>query len=692
MVFVATLAVKREEPSSGSGRNENGPRLLEQDSTVPGLFDEILILLAVAVVTVAVFNRFRLPSSLGYLLVGVVVGPGVLGWVPDIEDTRVLAEFGIVFLLFTIGLNFSLPQVMAMKNLLLGLGTSQVMFTTAAIAAALWLFGLPGLAAFVIGAAFAQSSTTVLSKQLADQAEDQSRHGRLAVGMSVFQDVTAVPFVVVIPVLASPGADTVAGPLALALLKAAAAFVLVFVAGRWLLRPLFHEVAARRSAELFTMTALLVSLGAAWLTQSLGLSLALGAFLAGMMLGETEFRHQVEATIRPFRDVLLGLFFVTIGMLLDVRALPAIWHWAVLGALGLLVVKALLVAGIARFAGVDLRVALRTGLVLAVGGEFGFALLAIALGADAITADVAQIALTAILLSIVLAPLLIRRNDAIAERLTRRHRAADETAPGIPVDTRVRDHVIICGYGRIGQNVARFLDQEGIEYLALDLDPARVREARAAGERVYYGDSAQREILEAAGLEHARMIVVSYDDVGSAVKVIHHARTLRPALPVLVRARDETVVAPLQAAGATEVVSETLEAGMMLVSHVLLMLGVPASRIIRQMRELRADRYRLLRGFFHSQDTLFEQSEEAFRERLHAVTLGEDAYAVGRTLAELGLDRVMVTAITRGGVRGFSPEQSTELRAGDVLVLYGAPEDLERAEARLLGGAARVSA
>ena len=651
----------------------------------------VLILLAVAVVTITLFQRLRLPSSLGYLLIGVLVGPPGFGIVADVEETRLLAEFGIVFLLFTIGLNFSLPQLMAMKGAVFGLGTAQVLLTTVLVAVPVWLLGLPAAAAFVVGAACAQSSTTIISKQLAEQGEEHRRHGRLAIAMSVFQDVTAVPFVVVIPVLAGATVGgTVTEELAAALLKAAAAFAIVFVAGRWLLRPLFHEVATRRSAELFTLTALLVSLAAAWTTQWLGLSLALGAFLAGMMLGETEFRHTVETAIRPFRDVLLGLFFVTIGMLLDLRAFPAIWHWALAAALGLLALKTVLVGAITRFAGVEPAVAWRTGLTLAVGGEFGSALLALGLGAGAIGPVAAQSAFSAILISMVLAPALIRHHDRILAPLLRGAAQAIAPPPAtIPSDSRrLRGHVVICGFGRIGQNVARFLEQEAIEFVALDLDPARVREASAAGERVFYGDSTEREILEAVGVEHARLVVVSYDDTAAALRVLAHVRAARPTLPVLVRTRDDSARQQLQEAGATEVVSETLEAGMMLVSHVLLLLGLPVSRVLRNMRALRADRYRLLREFFHGADTLFEQTEESFRERLHAMTLPEGAWAAGRTLAEADLEAMgaVVTALTRAGVRGLAPAPHTRLRAGDVLVLYGAPEDLERAEARLLNG------
>lgn len=276
---------------------------------------QILLLLGVAVAVVVMFQRLHVPTSLGYLLVGVILGPHTVGPTVYVPEFSTLAEFGLVFLLFTIGLNFSLPQLHALRRQVLGLGTGQVMFTTAVVGLAVWLAGLPAAAAFVVGAVFAQSSTAIIGSQLAEQGEENSPHGRLGLAMSVFQDVTVVPFLVVIPVLGmTVGADVLGADLGWALAKGVAAFALLLLAGRWLLRPLFHLVTKKRSAEVLTLTVLLVVLLAAWFTSSLGLSLALGAFLAGMMLGDTEFRHQVEASNRPFRDVLLGLFFIGIGM------------------------------------------------------------------------------------------------------------------------------------------------------------------------------------------------------------------------------------------------------------------------------------------------------------------------------------------------------------------------------------------
>ncbi len=649
---------------------------------------QVLLLLGFAVAAVMLLQRLRFPSILGYLLVGIVLGPHTAGPVIDGTQITLLAEFGIVFLLFTIGLNFSLPQIHALRHLVLGLGTAQVLVTAAVIGVVTWLLGLPAVAAFVVGAVFAQSSTTIISKQLVEQGEEHSRHGRLGTAMSVFQDVTAVPFVVVIPVLGVASAQVLAGALGWAVAKAIVAFVLVFVAGRWLLRPLFHAVAARHSAELFTLTVLFVSLAAAWTTNSLGLSMAFGAFLAGMMLGETEFRHQVESTIRPFRDVLLGLFFVGIGMLFDPFVIPQIWLYALGAALGLLLIKVLVVALIMRLAKLDRVTALRTGILLAVGGEFGFALLSIALGAGVIDEQPAQVALTAVLFSMLIGPLLIRYNHALAAPLMRRpppFADHDMLANGVEGLGELQDHVIICGYGRIGQSVGHFLEQEGIRYVALDLDPRRVRDARTAGEPVFYADSAEPDILHAVGLQSAKLLVISHDDVAAALKVLHHVRKQRSDLAVMVRTRDESHVEELREAGASEVVPETLEAGMMIASYALLAMSVPLAKVMRRVQKQREGRYRLLREFFRGDAILAERGEAQTADRMQPVVLQDDSPAVGRTLGDLQLENVVVTAIARDGRRQLAPDPQTELMSQDVVVLFGSPDDIERAIGLLLG-------
>lgn len=648
---------------------------------------QMLLLLGATVAVVLIFQRLRIPPSLGYLLVGVMLGAHTAGPVVADDYIGVIAEFGIVFLLFTIGLSFSMPQIYALRHAILGLGTAQVALTTAVVGLLAWVSGLPGPAAFVVGAVFAQSSTTIITKQLMEQGENQTRHGRLGTTMSVFQDITAVPFVVIIPVLGVAGAHEIAGALGLALAKALLAFIIVLISGRLLLQPLFHLVAERRSAELFTLTVLFVTLVSAWTTKTLGLSMAFGAFLAGMVLGDTAFRHQVESTIRPFRDVLLGLFFVSIGMLVEPALLPAIWKEALLGTLALLVIKLVLVTLIVRFSGVEIQTAFRTGLVLAVGGEFGFALLAIGLEGSVIANYPAQIVLTSVLFSMILAPFLIRYNQPLAKWLFGQSpQKPDGVSSPTPKTHEEQGHVVICGFGRTGQTIARFLEAEGVDYVALDIDPVIVREARLAGHPVFFGDSSDAAVLENVGLAHARLLIISHNDRPAALMALRHAA--RFELPSVVRTRDESGVEELIEAGASEVIPEALETSMILTSHALQALGVPLNLVTRHLQEQRTSHYRMLRELFRgSLDNLQDPRPPGESERLHSILLNEGSPAIGQSLAELNTeeDQVSVTALVRDDQRSRYPPESTEIHADDVLVLLGTQDNLEKVERRLTG-------
>ncbi|MEF8793561.1 monovalent cation:proton antiporter-2 (CPA2) family protein [Thiohalorhabdus sp.] len=650
---------------------------------------DVLILLALSVLTVAALGRVHLPPILGYLFVGLVAGPHALGWIHDTEAIHFLGEIGVVFLLFTIGLEFSVPQFLAMRGTVLGLGGTQVALVTALGAGLAMALGLGWEAGVVFGGALALSSTAMVVKQLIEQVELQSRHGRNALGILLFQDIAVVPFLVLIPILAAAGDQPMLQPILWALAKGAAAFAVMFAVGHWVLRPLFHEVARARSGELFTLTALMVALAAAWVTNQMGLSLALGAFLAGLMLGETEYRHQVEADIRPFRDVLLGLFFITIGTRLDLFQLPELWP-RVLGLLAFLVVgKGLLIIALARLAGNEKGVALRTGMVLAQGGEFGFALMALAMSHNLFEPATSQALLLAVGLSMALTPFLVRYNGVVAKWLLTgsymRQRANREAEVAEEV-TGLEGHVILCGFGRVGQNLAKFLRDEGLEYVALDLDPLRIREARDAGERVFFGDSTHRELLEAAGLERARAMVITFDEHYAAMKILARVRQTNPDIPILVRTRDDSYMERLNQAGATEVLPESLEASLMLATELLLSLDVPNDEVMRLLENARATGYRNLRGVFASTEPA--ELEQGNSARLHSVILPAEAYGVGRSLEELGLIHgdVQVTAIRRGGVRGEDPAPELELRSGDALVLQGTPEQIEWAEKRLLSG------
>ena len=636
-------------------------------------------------------RRLRLPLVLAFLIVGMCVGPHALGWVAATETSETLAEFGVVFLLFTLGLEFSLPRLIAMRGEVLTLGGLQVAGTTAATAAIGWAVGLSLPVAILLGGAVAMSSTAIVLRQLTEQDELNRTHGRLSFGVLLFQDLAIVPFLALAGVLASPQEQYTTLEITLAVGKAAIALLIVLASGRWLLRPLFHEIAANNAPELFTFAVLFVAIGAAWSTHAAGLSFALGAFLAGMMLAETEYRYQVEAGIRPFRDTLLGLFFVTIGMQLDVPALLGQLPVVIAILATMLLVKAVIVTLAGRpFAGEWFK-ALRAGIVLSPGGEFGFALLALLLDNRLIGADFTQPVLAAITLSMLIAPVLIRHNKTVARYFMHQSGPSQTGLARLEAANQAiarREHVIVCGYGRVGQNVGRVLETEGFEFLAMDLDPVRVRTALAAGDAVIYGDAADDGVLKSAGLDRANAVVVTFSDTARALAIVRAVRRQRPALPILVRAQDETHLEELIAAGATEVVPETLEAALTLVSNTLHMLQVPASRVIRRVGEIRRQRYKALRSVIARDPAGRSEDTGEFREELHTVVLPPGAWSIGRTLSEIrgrGAE-VSFTAVRRDGIVGRDPDLEMTLREGDVVVLFGTPEAQEHAEAVLLAG------
>jgi CPA2 family monovalent cation:H+ antiporter-2 len=646
----------------------------------------ILLLLAASVVVVALCRSARLPPILGYLIVGVALGPHALGVVPDDAATRQLAEFGIVFLMFSIGLEFSLPQLRAMRRAVFGLGFAQVAITTLGGMVVVQALGYDWKAGIVLGGALAMSSTAIVSKMLAERSELGTPHGRDVMGILLFQDLAVVAFLILIPSLSGTAGDP-ALALAGALGKAAVALAIILFVGQGPMRAWFRLVARQRSSELFVLNVLLVTLGMAELTELAGLSLALGAFLAGMLISETEFRYQVEEDIKPFRDVLLGLFFITIGMMLDLRG--AGFH--VPEVLALLVIpvaaKLALIVLLARAFGAPLATALRTGFYLAQAGEFALVMLSLALANGVLSAAFMQVVLASMILSMLLAPLLIQHANAWVRKLTANDwlaRAAEVTMVAARTMAR-QGHVIVCGFGRSGQNLTRLLERGDVAYLALDADPQRVREA-ADGTSVVYGDASRRETLVSAGLAKARAVVITFDDTRTALKILHHVQQVRPGMPVIVRTRDDSELGTLHAAGATEVVPEVLEGSLMLASHSLLVIGVPLTRVLARIRSIREERYGLFRGYFHGA-TDFADAAEDLQPRLHTVLLHERARAIGRSLHDVGIDRaVEVTGVRRRGARSVAPGPDWRFEPGDAVVLLGRPGDLDRAEQRLLDG------
>ena len=651
-----------------------------------------LLLLGSAVLGVVAFRMLHLPPMLGYLAVGVLIGPHALELADNGPTTHGLAEFGVVFLMFSIGLEFSLAQLRAMRRIVFGLGLAQVSLTilvTVLGALALQYLPLPikigWQAALALGGALAMSSTAIVSKLLTERLELESQHGRRIIGILLFQDLAVVPLLILIPSLARP-AEELAITLGWAAVKAAAVLALLLFFGQKLMRNWFTIVVKRRSQELFMLNLLLVTLGAAWITEHAGLSMALGAFVAGMLISETPYKHQVEEDIKPFRDVLLGLFFITIGMLLDLHVVLENWYLVLLLLVLPVLLKFGLIALLAKAFGSSDGVAMRTGLALAQAGEFGFVLLNLADGSKLIDPFLIQLVLASMVLSMLAAPFIIANMDKIAMKVASNEWMLQslQLTQLASRTMAAQKHVIIAGFGRSGQSLATLLSEEKLPWYALDLDPERVQEARTAGVNVSYGDCTRREALIAAGINRASALVITFADTRLAVKVLHLVHELAPKLPVIVRAHDDTELDVLKKAGATEVVPEALESSLMLASHALVVMGVPLRRVVHRVQAARDERYASLRGFFHGAGDVSDDPEHSW-VRLHSVTLKEDAGAVGRCIAELQLDEVgaEVTAVRRGQER-IEPGPETELRAGDVVVLRGTGSAVTRAEGRLL--------
>lgn len=652
----------------------------------------VLILLATAVIAVVIFRLLRLPPMLGYLLAGVIIGPHALKWIPESEETRHLAEFGVVFLMFSIGLEFSLSKLVTVKHIVFGFGTSQVVFSILLVMAVTWTLGLDWRVGLALGGALAMSSTAIVIKMLSERLEFNTPHGRQVIGVLLFQDLAVIPLLIIIPALAmtvdSETADFTM-MLAVAVLKAAIVLALILYFGQRLMRPWFHVVARQKSSELFVLNVLLITLGLAWLTELAGLSLALGAFLAGMLISETEYRYQVEDDIKPFRDILLGLFFITIGMLLDMQVVIDSFLWVAVILTTLIIIKIILISSLSYLLGANSNVAIRTGMHLAQGGEFGFVLLAQAGAIGLVENNILQPTLAAMVLSMFLAPFIIEYSERLIQRFhtTEWMQRAMEITSIAAQTMSEQNHVIICGYGRSGQNLSRILEQESIPFIALDLDPKRINEAKIAGESVVYGDAARKDVLIAAGLLRAKVLVVSYADTVSALKILNHVRSLRPELTVVVRTRDNSDIDLLKEAGATEVVAEILEGSLMLASHAMMFMDISTGRILRRIRQTREQRYSLFRGFYFGATDESHEGERLL-PRLLTITIIAGAAAVNKTLGELNLAEfsVEVTAVRRRNIRGLLPTAETRLEVGDVVVLRGTQENLAAAEIRLMQG------
>lgn len=643
----------------------------------------IVVLLGTAVAAVVLFRRLGMPPILAYLLCGLAAGPFGFGWVSNTEGIQHLAEFGIVFLLFTLGLEFSIPRLMTLRRIVFGAGPLQVALTGLAVFAIMRLLGFDYTLSLITACALSLSSTAIVIRDLISRGSVNTGYGRTSTGILLFQDLAAVIMLVMLPILTQENSGPMWSVASLTLAKSLLLFVGIYVIGRWVLPRMLEETGRARSDEVFVMTALLLALLAAWVTHWLGLSMALGAFLAGMMLGESHFRHQIEADLRPFRDLLLGLFFISVGMLVDPNLFADQWHWIILAAATLMLFKGALIFTLLRLLKERADTALRSGLILSQAGEFGFVLVALGVSHQLLSPDKAGLLVSIVVLTMVFTPALLDNSGRLTRRLLQPWQKIPEDTP---VSDETRNHVILCGYGRVGQNLMRYLTSFHLKAVAVDRDLVRLQEASAAGEHILFGDASRQEILVNAGIKSARLLVVTFDDPRLAERILHTARGLNPNIRILVRTRDDTHLDALIEAGAEEVVPEVLEASLMLVAHALMMLDVPFDRVMATLRKTRRERYRMLQGYYHG-DTLPTTDSAGNPYRLlHAVTLSDKARGIGRSIAHCALRDVEIRAVKRQDKTLESPDEELVLEPGDTVILYGPLEAVEAAENRLLGG------
>lgn len=648
-------------------------------------FVSIIALMTIAVCCVAVFKRLHLPPILAYLFAGILAGPQILVLFAHPQEMHLLAEVGIVFLLFSLGLEFSLPKLLAMRSFVFGVGAGQMITTTFVFTLVPYFFGLSLSASIIIGGTLALSSTAIVIKQATEMGILNNRRTQLAISILLFQDLAVVPFLIAIPLLANSGETSIALALGEALLKGIFVIAFLMSVGKWLLPWLFREVARTRTDELFVLTTILVALLAGGVTYYFGLSMALGAFLAGMMLGESQYKYQLEADIRPFRDILMGLFFVTVGMQLNLYALWDNLFVICLGVLGLMVVKIGLVRLASLLVQTDAVDGWSAGVKLCQIGEFSFVIAALATQYGVLTSEQSSVIVSMGIISMALTPWLMENSVKIARYLVSNN--ADTLAEEIPLDTSsLAKHVVICGFGRVGQSVARMLKMEGIHFVAIDMDPVRVHESRNAGEPVLFGDASQRDILDSAQVSTASLILVTFDETEKAKQVITQTHQIKPNVDVMVRTKRDYQLEGLYNAGANQVVPELQEGSLMLISQVLHYAGVPMSRILKRVRAERKGRYDHLHGFYPGETTEITYGTEDKLEFIHAVVLSSHASCIGKKIKDVDFARlrVSVKGLRRNGKELIDPDLEAVLQPHDVLVIAGKPRRVERAERRLL--------
>ncbi|MBU2977880.1 monovalent cation:proton antiporter family protein [Alteromonas sp. C1M14] len=644
--------------------------------------------MALSVVSVAVFKKLHLPPILAYLFAGFLAGPDIFSLFAHPEDMHLLAEIGIVFLLFSLGLEFSLPKLMSMRSLVFGVGLGQMVVTTLAFSLIAYGLGMAPGASVIIGGMLALSSTAIVIKQFTEAGAMHHRRREMAISILLFQDLAVVPFLIAIPLMSSADDVSLVSALIQALVKGLLVVVILLSAGKWILPWVFREVAKTRTDELFVLTTILVAILAGGLTYVFGLSMALGAFLAGMMLGESQYKYQLEADIRPFRDILMGLFFATVGMQLKLDVLASDGVLICIGVVCLMALKTVLLRLVSRVLRCDPVDSWATGIKLCQIGEFSFVMAALATSEGVIDSRTSSVIISMGIISMALTPLLINRSVGWAKKLVPQSGPVD-IPQNSPVDVEtLSNHIIIAGFGRVGQSVSRLLKLENINYITIDVDPVRVHESRNAGESILFGDASQKNILEKAGAHTASLVLITFDEPEKAKQVISVCRKIAPKTNIMVRTKRDYQLASLYEAGASQVVPEIQEGNLMLISQVLHYAGVPMSKILRRVREERQGRYDHLHGFYPGETTEISYGTEDKLEFIHGVELNHNAAYIGKRLCDIDFNRMRVKlkGVRRHEHTIVQPPKAFVLQAADVVIIAGKPRRVERAERRFLDG------
>ncbi len=648
----------------------------------------IILLLFCSVGLVALLRNAKLPPMIAYFLVGLILGPSGFAVLTDSESNRHLVEFGIVFLMFTIGLEFSLPTLNSMRKILFGVGLTQVGITLLISTMLAMFVGLSLIDGFVVGAAVTMSSTAIVSKILMERLDLNTRHGKLSIGILLFQDLAVIPVLILISTLANPNFDLFQS-FSIVLIKATILFVIVFWVGKPVLNWWFGIIARQKSSELFVLNVLMVTLVFAYVTDYFGLSFALGAFVAGMLISETHYRFQVESDIAPFRDILLGLFFITIGMMLDLNLLFSNILLILAFLIILILFKSLLITFLIKIFGYETGVGIRTGVILAHAGEFSFVILALAQQEKILNDFVSQVVLAVALLSMLLAPFIIQFNGRIARKLSKTYlkNSQDNIKNIEELGHKFNDHVILCGFGRSGQYLSRFLSEENIPYIAIDIDMTRVNDAATAGESVVYGDASRLEVLKAAGIDSAKGLIVTYADDRASEKVLTVVRSYNKDIPVIVRTMDESGLEKIRAAGANEVVPEVLEGSLMLASHALVIFDVPLSRVIKKIREFRESKYEIFKGYFKGISD--EKDDLINQHQLHSIEIKNKSFLNGKLLSDIPFEEygISIHHLRRPNMlEDIEPRDDLRLNTGDIVVVLGHFEEIRLFENYSLNG------